>query len=263
MNKAEILALHEKELRIEYEDPDMQKEILPHVIRHVRAEPGMGFIRYSSLDESNADAEIREQTAYFASRDLPFEWDVYDYDRPSDLEKRLLANGFEPDLEPDDPGTVLVLDLESAPAPLLEPVTAGVRQVTSIDQLEDIVHILEQVWGGDFAWLKPRLASHLGIQGYLSPQVAYVEGQPACCGWTYYLPHSHFGALRGGSTVPAHRRRGLYSAVLAVRVQEAIRLGYRFLTVDASPMSRPILEKHGFQLLTCARSYKWKRGQGT
>jgi hypothetical protein len=257
MNKAAILALYEKELRVEYEDPDTSKEMLPRVIRLERARPAMGFIRYSRLDSGNADAEIRAQMAYFASRGMPFEWVVFDHDQPADLEGRLLDLGFVPDQEPDDPGAVLVLDLEQAPANLLEPVSIDVRQVTDPRRLDDIVGIEERVWGGDFSWLKDRLAAHLAIPGYLSLQVGYIEGELACCGWVYYYPNSHFAILRGGSTVPSQRRRGLYAAVLATRAQEALGRGYRFLTVDASPMSRPQLEKHGFHLLTNARSYKW------
>jgi hypothetical protein len=47
-------------------------------------------------------------------------------------------------------------------------------------------------------------------------------------------------------------------------VQEARRRGYRFLTIDASPMSRPIVAKHGFQVLTYAHACEWKgnREQG-
>jgi len=76
-----------------------------------------------------------------------------------------------------------------------------------------------------------------------------------------FHPRSSFASLWGGSTVPERRRRGLYTALLAVRAQEARRRGYRFLTIDASPMSRPICEKHGFQFLTCAHECVW-RAQG-
>jgi hypothetical protein len=45
--------------------------------------------------------------------------------------------------------------------------------------------------------------------------------------------------------------------VLAARVQEATARGYRFVTIDASPMSRPIVARHGFRLLTMAWACKW------
>jgi predicted acetyltransferase len=58
--------------------------------------------------------------------------------------------------------------------------------------------------------------------------------------------------------VPGHRRRGLYTALLAARAQEARRRGARFLTVDASPMSQPILEKLGFRCISYAHEYRWR-----
>lgn len=48
--------------------------------------------------------------------------------------------------------------------------------------------------------------------------------------------------------------------MLAIRAQEARRKGFRFLTVDASPMSRPILEKHGFRFIAYAYACKWRTG---
>lgn len=234
----------------------MHRESLDRVIRHVKADSGMGFITFSRLNEDNADDEIRAQISYFAHKGLPFEWEVFAYDKPSDLEERLVAHGFKPDLPPDDPGAVLVLDLQLVPPALLSIVTADVRQIVR-HQLDDVIRVEERVWGENFERLKARLEAHLDIPGYLSVYAAYVHQDPACCGWTYFYPHSHFAILQGGTTLPEYRRRGLYKAVLCVRVQQALKRGYRFLTVDAAPMSHPILEKYGFQLLTHARSYKW------
>jgi hypothetical protein len=216
----------------------------------------MGFIRYSRLEEIYADTVIREQMAYFAEKNLPFEWEVFADDQPANLEERLKAFGFEPDLDPDDPGAMLFLDVQEAPATLLARIDTDIRKVFDPSQLGDVVRIEQQVWGRNFDWLKTRLEKHLDIPDYLSIYVAYENDQPACCAWMYYYPHSHFAVLRGGSTVPDYRERGLYTAILAARVQEAIERRYRFLVVDASSMSRPILEKNGFQLLTYSRSYK-------
>lgn len=204
MDTQELLALYDKEQRIEIEYPDMRKEVLPHVIRFVREAPGMNFILYSRLDETNVDAVIQEQIAYFSPMDQPFEWKVYDHDTPPDLKDRLEAYGFEPE----EPDALMVLDLQHAPPALLEPITADVRPVTGRGQLADVIRIEEQVWGGNFDWINRRLGDHLEIPGYLSIYVAYAEGQPACSGWIYFHENSHFASLWGGSTVPDYRRRG-------------------------------------------------------
>jgi hypothetical protein len=239
----------------------MRKDILPNVVRFVRPAPGMSFVLYSHLDETNADSAIKEQIAYFRPLNQRFEWKVYAHDAPSDLRDRLVAHGFEAE----EPDAVMVLDLEQTPTALLEPVTAGVdtfdvRRVTRPEQLPDVIQVLEQVWGEDFGWVTKRHADYLKIPGYFSSYIAYVEDRPACVGWTFFYPNSQFAGLWGGSTVADFRGRGLYTTVLAVRAQEAIERGYRFMTIDSSPMSRPIVAKHGFRLLTYAQACEWNGG---
>jgi GNAT superfamily N-acetyltransferase len=256
LNLAELLALYDQQQRIDYVYPDMRKEILPHVTRHTRPAPGMSLVLHSRLDETNASQTIQEQIADFTRMQLPFTWKVYQYDQPADLGERLVAAGFEPDDDP--PGAIMLLDLQSAPPSLLEAAQGDLRWITHPEGLADVIRVEQQVWGGSFDWILGRMGSHLAIPDYLSVAVAYVEGQPACAGWTYYNLNGNFAGLWGGSTVPEYRQRGLYTALLAARVQQAIRRGYRFLVVEASMMSRAILAKNGFQVMTYATSYDWK-----
>ena len=254
MDNDEILALYDWQLRIEIEFPGVQKEAFPNLVRFVRPAPGMNYVSYSRLDEADMDAAIQEQIAFFSQMDQPFSWHVYDHDWPLTLKDRLVAHGFVPD---DDPDAVMVLDLAENTPDLLEAVDFDVRQVTGRDQLDDVTQVEEQVWGGDFAWLKGRLAPHLEIPDYLNVYVAYVEGQPACTGWIYYHPKGQFAGLFGGATVAEFRNRGLYFAMLATRLGEAIKRGYRFVTTGASPMSQPILTKNGFHTVTSAHAFEW------
>jgi hypothetical protein len=57
--------------------------------------------------------------------------------------------------------------------------------------------------------------------------------------------------------VPRFRKRGLYSALLAVRAREARERGRAYLTVDAGAMSRPILERLGFQVIAHSYPCDW------
>jgi hypothetical protein len=249
----DILALYDKHQRIEIEFPGVRKEVQPHVVRFVRAMPGMNFVLYSALDEPNVDRVIEEQIAYYTQMDQPFEWKVFDHDRPPDLRQRLVSRGFEAE----EPDAVMVLDLQQVPPTLLEPVVVDIRPILERAQLDDVVTVEEQVWGGEFSWIGERLGDHLHVPGYLSVYVAYVGDRPASSGWIYFHGNGLFADLWGGSTVPEFRHRGLYSAILAIRVQQAIQRGYRFLTIDAGPMSRPIVAKHGFRLLAVAHACQW------
>lgn len=232
-------------MRIEIIIPDMEKDISPQIVRFLRPAPGMSLILYSKLDEVSADAAIESQVEYFSQKNLPFSWKVYDSDTPPDLLNRLIAHGFTPD-PPDD---VMVLDMVDTPSTLLPYPGSDIRRIDA-SQLGDVIQILQQVWGGDFNWVYQRLGLHLAIPDYLSIFVGYIDGKPGCAGWIYYHPGSEFASLWGGSTIPAMRNKGLYSGVLAARMQEARSRGIRFLASDASPSSGPILARYGFFKLT-------------
>jgi hypothetical protein len=261
--RQDLLALFDQEMRRELIYPDLRKDVLPWGVRHVRPAPGKSFISYYQLNENTADAAIQEQIEYFHGINQPFEWIVYDHDTPLDMKSRLAAHGFEPD----EPAALMLLDLESAPTVLLEPPQVDLRAITRREGLDDVIQVLEQVWGGSFAWVTERLGSHLEIPGYLNVYVAYVDDQPASVGWVYYhtgdqltqgsyfAQGSHFARLFGGSTVAELRGRGLYTAILAQRAQESLQRGVRYLTVEAGPMSQPILAKHGFWQLDTVHDF--------
>jgi GNAT superfamily N-acetyltransferase len=249
----EILALYEQEQRKNVHYYGMRTEQTLDVVRIVDGmEDGEGAVVYSRLDASNADRVIREQIAYFEGIGQDFEWKVFDYDTPADLRERLIGFGFECE----EPETIMVLDVEGAPAALLQPVTAEVWQITNPVYMSQVVGILDEVWDDDHAFLGQILTEEL-IHNHISLYIAYVDGVPASTAWTRFHEGSQFASLWGGSSLEAYRRRGLYTALLAVRVQEARRRGIHYLTIDASPMSQPIAAKHGFQPLAVAHACKW------
>lgn len=252
----EVLALYDAQERKNGEHPSYQREETPQVVRQVsHNRERLSFVIYSKLTEQNADRVIAEQLDRFkAWGGLGFEWKLYDHDTPPDLKERLLAHGFEAD----ETEGLLVLDLEDCPAVYLEPVTADVRKIGA-EELKDVVAVQTAVWGGEFDWLEKQLRQNLAdAPDFWSIYVAYVDGKPACAAWSNFPSNSQFAGLWGGSTLAEYRKMGLYTAVVAVRAQEAIQRGYRFLMVDASDMSRPILQKRGFQLLTYTTPYTWK-----
>lgn len=256
MNIDEILALYDEQERRGGEHPSYKREETPEVVRHVSHDRDrLSFVIYSKLNETNADRVIAAEIVRFQTwGGYGFEWKLYDHDTPPDLKERLLAHG----LEAGEREGLLVLDLEDCPAVYLQPVTADVRRI-GIEQVRDVTAIQEIVWGNNFDWLEKQLRENLQIQPeFWGIYVAYVDGKPACAAWINYPSNSRFAGLWGGSTLAEYRNKGLYTAVVAARAQEAIRRGYRFLMVDASDMSRPILLKRGFKLLTYSTPFSWK-----
>ncbi len=257
MKAKEILKLYDREQRIEVQYPDLRKENAGEVIRFIgQPRPNHNFILYSSLNDENADAIIEREIAYFDGIGHPFEWKVYEHDSPSDLRQRL-ANC---DFNVRERDAVMVLDLQEAPDLLLQPDPAvDLRRLTQPEQLDDIITVLSQVWPDDeHEWVLAVLGDDLRLRPeFATVFVAYADNQPASAGWIYFHEDSQFASLWGGSTIPKYRKMRLYTAVMAARVQAAIQRGYRFLTIDASPMNTPIAASRGFQLLTYAHACTW------
>jgi GNAT superfamily N-acetyltransferase len=250
-----LLAVYDRELRREISYPGMRREVTPTVIRHIGERGDEATVLYSQLDERSADAAIQEQIAYFGGLGLAFEWKAFAHDAPADLVQRLSAHGFEVEQPPD---AIMALDLERAPAALFTPITHDIRRIDDPAQMPAVLRIQEEVWNEDRAGLAERLAADLRADpDQLSVYMAYIDGVAASSAWIYFHPATQFASLWGGSTLPAYRKRGLYHALLAVRAQLARARGVRYLTVDASPMSRPILESSGFHVLTQAWACLW------
>jgi GNAT superfamily N-acetyltransferase len=90
---------------------------------------------------------------------------------------------------------------------------------------------------------------------------AYERDHPIGVGWMRHKAGEAFGSLWGGSTLPEWRGRGIYSALVAVRAARARERGCRWLTVDCSPMSLPILKRRGFQVLSVITPFVWSPGK--
>jgi GNAT superfamily N-acetyltransferase len=254
MNRSELLAQYTRQQRIELDYPDVIREVDGCVIRHISTNGKFGFIIYSNLTENLVDAAIEVQVAHFAQLGMAFEWKVYDYDQPADLKDRLKQRGFTIR----DAEALLVLDLQSGPAVLSHSVSPRVYRIEDPAGIDALMEMEEQVWGHSHKEHGKRLKTDLEqYPDRLTVYAAYDRGSIVSAAWMYFHPGTDFASLWGGTTLPAYRRQGLYTSLLAVRAQEAQKQGYRFLTVDASPMSRPILEKHGFQLLSYSYPCEW------
>lgn len=256
LDREGLLALYDKEQRIEIEYADISKEITGGVVRFTGPPDrhASNFVLFSQLTDDNADDVIEAQIAYFQRKNASFEWKVYDHDQPPDLRTRLLMKGFKAR----ERDAIMVLDIHQAAPVLLRKVDADVRQLRDPGQIKILIDLLEAVWEADFTGLGELLKEDLEKRPLFSSiYAAYVERVPACVGWIQFHENSQFASLWGGTTLPQYRERGLYTAVMATRLQEAVRRGYSFLTIDASKMSRPIAEKYGFKLLTYAHACMW------
>ncbi|HAV76010.1 MAG TPA: hypothetical protein DCX53_01505 [Anaerolineae bacterium] len=254
MNRKNVLVRYDKDLRLRIAYPEARKEITQDVVRFIRMAPGMNFVSFTFANEARLDRVIVEQLEYFTPMNQPFTWKVYDHDQLPRLEEKLASHNFATD---DDPAAVMVLNVRNATGSPMNPYKIDVRQISDRIGLGDVVYVLDKVYGGKNDWVYDRMGSHLKIPNYLSVYGAYVEDEPASIAWTYF-PHGQFAGLFGGTTLPEHRNRGLYTGLLQYRLNEIRQRGFSFAVVEAGAMSKPIVEKHGFQQLTTVWDYEWK-----
>ncbi|QQR48285.1 GNAT family N-acetyltransferase [Myxococcus xanthus] len=226
-----------------------------------RMESGEGFLRalgpspspfdnslcWAHTDEENVEAVIAAQMAYFRSLGRAFMWKVYTQDSPSDLETRLLRAGFEVQAHV----TLVVLDTaRSQPATALPP-GVEIRRVDDATGLAAAMKVQEVVWSQDCQWLHDALKEELRTQpDTLSIFVGWSEGRPVCSSWIRIEEGAPFASLWGGSVLPDFRGRGFYRAMVAARAEVARQRDIAHLYVEAGDMSRPILERLGFQALS-------------
>jgi GNAT superfamily N-acetyltransferase len=256
MDQQQIRQIYDRYIRREADYPNFTHEELPGIVRLVpQVGDERGFIAYTHLDEGDVQAAIEAQIAYYEELGVSFEWKLYDYDTPTDLKGRLAQRGFE--IGEDE--AILFFDLEGLPERMRLPVQADVRRLEPGEPLDDVLTIANEVWGTDHSklvqGLKRTQEEHSEL---ISIYVAYVDSEPATAGWIEYYPGKPVAGLWGGSTRTAFRGKGLYRALLASRAQEALQRGVSYLTVDASPMSRPILERLGFQLVAISNPCVWQ-----
>lgn len=247
---------YDKYMRREFEEAGTERQIDNHTIRYVMPAIDFGFVLYSDLTAQTADAAIQAQIAHFSELGIPFEWKYFDYDQPDDLPERLIKHGFV--AEPAE--AVMVLDIENVPARLTTPVTADVRQLTR-ETLTDADSVHMAVWGEQDKTLPSKRALHIWEQApeSLSLYVAYIDDQPVAYARLEIQPDNPFAYLWAGATLPQFRGRGLYTALVATRLQAAHARGCRYITVDAMPdTSMPIVQKLGFQRLALSIPFQWE-----
>jgi len=253
MNKNNLLIKYDKDLRLRMAYPEAHKEITDDVVRFTRPAPGMNMVLFTFANERQLDHAIGNAVEHFAPMGQPFTWKVYEHDHLPSLKNKLASHGFAN--EEGDP--VMVLNVKNAQIRAEAHPKVDIRRIADRDGLKDIVQVLDQVYGGKNDWVYDRMGLHLQVPGYLSAYVAYVDDQPASIAWTCF-PRGHFATLFGGTTLADYRGRGLYTSLLHVRLNEIRERGYSFAAVETGPMSRPIVERHGFQQLTTVWDYEWQ-----
>ncbi len=248
MDRQELRVLYDRYERRGANYPRFRREETETVVRMLALDEGEPCtVIYSSLNEFNADAAIAGELEHFARLGRAFEWKLYSHDGPADLKARLAAHGFSIG----DDEAIMALDLAALPPDLARERAEDVRKVVDEEGRRDFALASKAAWEDQpDDWIESILKTLRESPSRMSAWLAYADGEPACAARIDFPEGSPFASVWGGATLEPFRKRGLYTAILAARAKEAIGRGYRYLTIDASPMSRPIAEKLGFSLLS-------------
>ncbi|MFY2559114.1 GNAT family N-acetyltransferase [Corallococcus terminator] len=230
-------------------DSSWRVEQANEVIRAMGPSPSPfdNSVCWARLDGANADSVIHEQVSYFRDLGRAFMWKVYSRDAPGDLEARLLRAGFEVQAHV----TLVVLDTMRALPPPELPAGVELRRVEDPSGLVPAMEVQQAVWNQDCQWLLEALTTEMKAQPeLLSVFVGWAGARPVCSSWLRIEEGTSFASLWGGSVLADFRGQGLYRAMVEARAREARSRDIPYLFVEAGDMSRPILERLGFQALS-------------
>ena len=253
MNPLEVRLAYDRQVRQRLcpDQPGEQVERTASVVR-VLDTGGWHGVMWCDLDTPGADRVIAEQIDRFGRLGTDWEWKHHSYDRPPDLPDRLVAAGLNA-----EPSEALMV-AELAELALDPAVPDGVLLVPVVDDaaVAALVGLHDEVFGGDHTAVGQALVERLGADPPTAAAVlAVVDGVAVSAGRVEFARGTDFASIWGGGTLPAWRGRGLFRAVVAYRAALASAEGFRYLQVDATDDSRPILARLGFVELATTTPY--------
>ena len=205
------------------------------------AGPTWNTVQRQRFPVGELDDVLAEVRAVLRERErTKTQWEVGS-SAPDGLVDALLARGIVPDREPY--AVALVLSRE----PPQPPPGFVARRVETFEEFAAAVAIQWQAFEAPAeeieemrANLEQRWTESAGIR-----HAVWLDGRLVSTGTA--APTEHGLLLYGGATAPDARGRGAYRALLRARWDEAVALGTPALITQGGSMSRPILERLGFE----------------
>jgi len=222
--------------------------------------PGPNSVTFIRCPADEVDSLVDEVRAAVAPRHVPLMWILDPETEPRDLGARLEKRGIVPDPHGADVA-VMVLPIE---ADIRTPDVAGLEFQDALAHsatYRSAQQVAVEAFEGtsikgdaaELAALERRRVNALAAGNRRQP-LAVIDGEPAGTGGlTLHAPVA--AIINGGAVRPKFRGRGIYQALVAERLKIARAEGAGGLTVWGGTMSRPILERLGFQTVGWRRFY--------
>jgi len=206
--------------------------------------PGKNWntVQRQRLEPDEIDDALEEVRALLRERGRDrTQWEVGSSARPADLVDRLLGRGLVPDKDP----YAVALVLTHAPPPPPPEIVA--RRVETLEEYAAANAVQWEAFEtppDEIEEARAKLAERWDETVNVM-HAAWLDGEIVAAGTSALTEHGLL--LYGGATARRARGRGAYRAVLHARWEEAVRNGTPALITQGGSMSRPILERIGFQ----------------
>ena len=199
-------------------------------------------VQRQRLEPDEIDDTLDEVRALLRERGRDrTQWEVGSSARPADLVDRLLERGLVPDKDP----YAVALVLTHAPPPPPPEIVA--RRVETLEEYAAANAVQWEAFEtppDEIEEARAKLAERWDETVNVM-HAAWLDGEIVAAGTSALTEHGLL--LYGGATSPRARGRGAYRAVLHARWEEAVRNGTPALITQGGSMSRPILERIGFE----------------
>ncbi|MGH2491048.1 MAG: GNAT family N-acetyltransferase [Candidatus Limnocylindria bacterium] len=207
--------------------------------------PLANLVGMADIAPENVDATLKMVRSRYSGGRKAYGWVTGPLTRPHDLGQRLVAAGLK---KADEMAGMALTDLDTSIAvdPKVEIREATLHEAQAASEMMARAYGMPEEVARFFNVLLAMTDSKVKNCGYF----AYVDGGDQPVGWSYlvYLPDSPIVLLGGAATLPEHRGRGIYSALVAKRLADARAEGRRAAVIQAvRSTSAPIAAKLGFR----------------
>jgi len=201
-------------------------------------------VQRQHLRADEIDDVLEEVRSLLRERDRDTtQWEVGSSAEPADLVDRLLERGLVPDKEP----YAVALVLTHAPPPAPPEIVA--RRIETFEEYAAATAVQWEAFEVPPEDIEESraLLPKLWRETVNVVHAAWLDGEIVAAGTSSLTEHGLL--LYGGATAPHARGRGAYRALLAARWEDAVRNGTPALITQGGSMSRPILERVGFECI--------------
>ena len=169
------------------------------------------------------------------------QWEVGSSATPPDLVERLLERGLVRDKEPYAVALVLTTEPPPGPPELRARRVETFEEYAAANMVQwEAFEISEAEIEENRALLEDRWSETVNVM-----HAVWLDGEVVSAGTS--APTQHGLLLYGGATARRARGRGAYRALLRARWEDAVGRGTPALITQGGSMSRPILERAGFE----------------